>query len=187
MGAYGIFYLRSGEALGGQYQVNDPAVNVVFALVTAGVALWALREVYHRRLRERFGNRRTALYVEALVAGALGAYMGVVLTWTNDLQRPLRSGHRYGDGVRGRLARPGRAAARLPPRERGEIEVRVSRNLAAIAGAAIGVVCGVALANAGGSKLYLSWVVSCLFAGMVGLAFYRGLYVQIIQRTRVRA
>ena len=84
MGAYGIFYLRSGEALGGQYQVNDPAVNVVFALVTAGVALWALREAYHRRWRERLGARN-ALYLEALVAGGLGAYMGVVLTWTNEL------------------------------------------------------------------------------------------------------
>ena len=58
--------------------------------------------------------------------------------------------------------------------------------MAAIAGAAMGVVVGVALAHADGSKLYLSWVVSCLLAGMVGLGFYRGLYVQIIQRTRSR-
>ena len=84
IGAYGIFYLRSGEALGGLYEVNDPAVNVVFALVTAGVAWWALRESYGRRLRERFGPR-SALGIESMVAGGLGAYMGVVLAWPNEL------------------------------------------------------------------------------------------------------
>ena len=36
LGAYGVFYLRSQEALGGLYEVNNPYVNIVFALVTAG-------------------------------------------------------------------------------------------------------------------------------------------------------
>ena len=35
-----------------------------------------------------------------------------------------------------------------------------------------------------GSKLYLSWAVSCLLAGIVGLALYRGLYVYMRQRSR---
>ena len=180
IGAYGIFYLRSGEALGGLYQVNDPAVNVVFALVTAGVAFWALREFYGRRLRERVGAR-TALSVEALAAGGLGAYLGVVLSWPNDLNVLFAPAI----GLAAAIVFAwilGRAAARIAPRA-SLSGVPVA---AAIIGAAIGVVCGVALANAGGSRLYLSWVVSCLLAGMVGLAFYRGLYVQIIRRTNSR-
>ena len=62
IGAYGVFYLRSGEALGGQYEVNAPVVNVVFAVVTAGVAAWALREVVHRRLQRRYGRARRYVY-----------------------------------------------------------------------------------------------------------------------------
>ncbi len=193
MGAYGIFYLRSGEALGGQYQVNDPAVNVVFALVTAGVALWALREAYHRRWRERLGARN-ALYLEALVAGGLGAYMGVVLTWTNELNvlfAPaigLAAAFLVSWSVR-RVALTHLPDPLSPHRPTGEADGRGRFTYLVLAGlpaATVGIVCGLLLANAAGSRLYLSWVVSCLLAGMVGLAFYRGLYVQIIQRTRSR-
>lgn len=186
IGAYGVFYLRSGEALGGQYQANDPSVNIAFSLVTAGVAFWALREVFHRRLRARLGNRN-ALYVEALVAGALGAYMGVVLTWTNDLNILLAPAIGLTLAVVAYVA-----VSRLPFTQRGtEAGLLARRRLAVLmlgglAAATIGVVCGLLLANAGGSRLYLSWVVSCLLAGMVGLAFYRGLYVQIVRRTNSR-
>ncbi|MDE2968422.1 MAG: branched-chain amino acid ABC transporter permease [Chloroflexota bacterium] len=180
IGAYGIFYLRSGEALGGQYQVNDPTVNVVFALVTAGVAFWALRELYGRRLRDRFG-RRSALGLEAFVGGVLGAYMGVVLAWPGDLNVIFAPA--IGLTTLAAVAWLVRAAA-------GKLTMRTDRSGFAVAsvivGAAMGVVVGVALANAGGSRLYLSWVVACLLAGMVGLAFYRGLYVQIIRRTNSR-
>ncbi len=180
IGAYGIFYLRSGEALGGQYQVNDPAVNVVFALVTAGVVLWALREAYHRRLSGRLGDR-TARYAEFLLAGGIGAYMGVVLTWPNELN--VLFAPTIGIATALFVAWLVRTAAtRLPER----IDRLGFPAVGMITGAAMGVVVGVALANAGGSRLYLSWVVSCLLAGMVGLAFYRGLYVRIIQRTRSR-
>ncbi len=180
IGAYGIFYLRSGEALGGQYQVNDPAVNVVFALVTAGVALWVLREAFHRRLRDRLGNRN-ARYAEALIAGGLGAYMGVVLSWPNELNILFAPAMGIATAFAvSWLVRT--AAARLPERIDRSAFVVVS----VMVGAAMGVVVGVTLANAGGSRLYLSWVVSCLLAGLVGLAFYRGLYVQIIKRTNSR-
>ena len=180
IGAYGIFYLRSGEALGGQYHVNDPVVNVVFALVTAGVVCWALREAYHRRLRARFGNR-TAVYAELLVAGGFGAYMGVVLTWPNDLNILFAPAI----GVAAAVASSWilRRASSHRTLQANATAIRIGT---AIVAAAVGVGCGVLLANAGGSRLYLSWVVSCLLAGMMGLALYRGLYVQIIQRTRSR-
>ena len=55
---------------------------------------------------------------------------------------------------------------------------------AAVAGAAIGAYCGLLVAGAPGAKLYLSWAVSCLLAGAVGLALYRGLYVYMRARAR---
>ena len=56
--------------------------------------------------------------------------------------------------------------------------------IAAIVGAALGTFCALLVADAPWSKLYLSWVVSCLLAGIVGLAFYRGLYVYMRERAR---
>ena len=55
IGAYGVFYLRSSEALGGRYEVNEAAVNVGFAVVTAGVVAWVLHTSAYRRFRARFG------------------------------------------------------------------------------------------------------------------------------------
>ena len=40
IGAYGVFYLRSHDTLGGQYEVNEVYVNVLFAATVAGVAVW---------------------------------------------------------------------------------------------------------------------------------------------------
>ncbi len=54
LGAYGVFYLMSGETLGGQYEVNSPYVNVAFATVIAGVVAWVLHLSLHTRLRTRF-------------------------------------------------------------------------------------------------------------------------------------
>ena len=180
IGAYGVFYLRSGEALGGQYEVNEPVVNIVFAIVTAGVAIWALREVFHTRLRSRFGVR-TPVYAELLLAGGGGAYMGVVLTWPNELNVLFSPaiGVAVAAVVYWALRR---SAVRVLPSV-SSIPVSIG---AALVGAIIGAYCGFVLADTGGARLYLSWVVSCLLAGIVGLAFYRGLYVQIIQRTRSR-
>ena len=56
--------------------------------------------------------------------------------------------------------------------------------VAAIAGVALGGLCAFLIANAPGSKLYLSWGVSCLMAGIVGVAFYRGLYVYMREQAR---
>ena len=56
--------------------------------------------------------------------------------------------------------------------------------VAGIVAAALGAWCGLMLAGEPGSKLYLSWAVSCLLAGVAGLALYRGLYVYMRQRSR---
>ena len=56
--------------------------------------------------------------------------------------------------------------------------------VALVGSAALGGYCGLLLADTPGAKLYLSWAVSCLLAGAVGLALYRGLYVYMRQRAR---
>ena len=53
LGAYGVFYLRSQEVLGGQYEVNTPFVNGVFAAVVAGVVGWVFYVTVYSRFRSR--------------------------------------------------------------------------------------------------------------------------------------
>ena len=50
--------------------------------------------------------------------------------------------------------------------------------------AALGAYCAYLIANTPDAKLYLSWGVSCFLAGVVGLAFYRGLYVYMRARSQ---
>ncbi len=178
IGAYGVFYLRSGEALGGLYEVNEPFVNIAFAAVVAGVVAWALREGLYTRLRNRYRTRNLIL-TASLLSVAAGSYAGLVLTRPNEIEvllSPaigvavalgvlwiLRRGHRFAHGSA--LPRPLFA-------------------IAAIAAALAGGYCALLVAGAPGSRLYLSWAVSCLLAGAVGLALYRGLYVYMIARAR---
>ena len=178
IGAYGVFYLRSGEALGGLYEVNEPFVNIAFAAVVAGVVAWALREGLYTRLRARYRTRNLIL-AASLLSAAAGTYTGLVLTRPNEIEVllspaigvtvalaalwTLRRGHRLAHGSA--LPRPLLA-------------------LAAIVAAIAGGYCALLVADAPGSRLYLSWAVSCLLAGAVGLALYRGLYVYMIARAR---
>ena len=46
LGAYGVFYLRSQETLGGLYEVNSLYLNAVFAAVVASVVAWALHTAF---------------------------------------------------------------------------------------------------------------------------------------------
>ena len=91
------FYLRSKEALGGLYEVNNPYVNAMFAAVAAGVVAWALHEAFYSRLRPRFGSRAVIAGEGALAAGA-GVYVGIVLTYTRPDERASEPGRR---GTRG--------------------------------------------------------------------------------------
>ena len=84
IGAYGVFYLRSSEALGGRYEVNETAVNVGFAVVTAGVVAWALHTGTYSRMRARFGPA-LPLAAIGLLAGGAGAYIGFVLSFPAEL------------------------------------------------------------------------------------------------------
>ena len=178
LGAYGVFYLRSQEALGGLYAVNSPYVNVVFAVVTAGVAVWVLHTAFYSRPRSRFSPTFMRAGVGALSAGA-GVYIGLVLTYPTQLHLTLSPAV----GAMTALVAVW-ALQKGYRRIFGNAGIRPFLVVSAIAAAVLGVYCGFLLSGAPGAKLYLSWAVSCLLAGTVGLAFYRGLYVYMRQRAR---
>ena len=177
LGAYAVFYLGSHDVVGGQYQVNELYVNLVLAIVVAGVVAWAL----HAGLGSRFPTMRPGLRRGAgvLVSAGSGVYTGFVLAYPEMLNVMLSP-------VVGLLT----AATllwlfhvvhgRLRP---GARSLSVTVPAAVLAGA-VGGYCGLLVANEPGSSLYLSWGVSCLLAGAGGLALYRGLYVRMRQRAR---
>ncbi len=178
LGAYGVFYLRSSETLGGLYEVNNPIVNGIFALVVVGVVLWALHAAFYYRLRSRFSE--STLRIAGVFLGiCAGAYTGAVLTFPSNLHIILAPTIVIIAAIA--IVVCGRA---LNTRIFGSNLQTVPTIALTIGGIAVGVVLGIWLANSPGSKLYLSWGVSCFLAGSVSLALYRGLYVYMRQRAR---
>ncbi len=186
LGAYGVFYLRSQEVLGGQYEVNTPFVNGVFAAVTAGVVGWVFYVTVYSRFRSRVNPVALRTAGGALAAGA-GIYTGVALTYPVHLHLILSPavGVVVALVVWWALARLiSGGYRRATPLTTNHWPLATGLALAGIGAATLGVYCGFLIAGAPGSKLYLSWAVSCLLAGAVGLALYRGLYVYMRQRAR---
>ncbi len=178
MGAYGVFYLRSREALGGLYHVQNLYMNALFAAVVAGVVAWALHETLYNRLRHRFDP--TALRVAGgLLAAAAGAYAWLVLTLTDSLHLTLSP--LVGAVAALAVGWAVHRAIRVVSSQAGRTPFLA---VSAIVGVVVGSYCGLLIANTPESKLYLSWAVSCLLAGAVGLALYRGLYVYMRERAR---
>ena len=181
LGAYGVFYLRAQEGIG-RYDVNNVYVNIVFAALTAGVVAWALHAGLAARLRMRFNPTALRIIVGLLAAGA-GVYTGLILTYPKNINVLLSPaigvlvalvvGWVLYQGYGGHLAT---GAGRVP--------LLVFAAIIAFVAAALGAYCGLAVANAPESGLYLSWGMSCLLAGVVGLALYRGLYMQMRARAR---
>ena len=139
---------------------------------------WALHESLFNRLRTRFDPRALRV-VGGLLAVAAGTYTGFVLSLTDDIHVMLSP-------LAGSVAALAAGwavyrAIRLVSSEAGRTPFLA---VAAVVGAAIGSYIGLLIANAPESKLYLSWAVSCLLAGAVALALYRGLYVYMRERAR---
>ena len=179
LGAYGVFYLRSHDTLGGRYEMNILALNAAFAAVTAGVAAWALNEWLRPRIEPRFGRAPARIATVALALAA-GAYMGAVLTLPRDI-------HLTTAPAVGVLALAvawmilSRAVSRLSP---GGGARTAGTALAFALALAAGTAAGFLISSAPGAGLYLSWGVSCLLAGIVSLALYRGLYMRMRARAR---
>ena len=84
LGAYGVFYLRSSDALYTRFDVNNIFVNIVFAAVVAGVVAWVLHVSVRPRLRGRI-NSAVLRAGGALLAGGAGVYTGFVLSYPDKL------------------------------------------------------------------------------------------------------
>ena len=181
LGAYGVFYLRSQEELAGRYDVTDPIINAIFAVVVAGVVAWLLHETLLSRLRNRRGRSGPAgsLVVEGALAVAAGGYAWIVLSFPQYLHLTLSpaAGALVAVAV---VWATHRAYRGLFPDAGSTLPLAVG----AIVGVALGAYIGLLLSGAPGAKLYLSWVVSCLLAGAVGLALYRGLYAYMREQAR---
>ena len=174
IGAYGVFYLRSESSSFDLHSSNSLYVNIVFAAIVAGVAAWVLHGGLYPRLRARF-NRAVLLVVGALLASGAGVYMGMLLARPGQLHTLLSP-------VVGLLAAIAAGwllylgYRRLLP----NASLLPFLLLTPVAGV-LGAYCGLG-ASSPGANLYLSWVVSCLLAGSVSLALYRGLYVYMRKR-----
>ena len=177
IGAYGVFYLRSHDTLGGQYEVNEVYVNVLFAAAVAGVVAWALNAGLPSRVREHF--KSVARPAIGLLAAGLGVYTGFVLSYPSELNLLLAPavGALTGVVVLWALHKGFRSIS-----DRGGLWGFLAT--AGTGAAVLGAYCGYLVANAPGSQLYLSWAVSCLMAGTVGLALYRGMYIYMRERAR---
>ena len=178
IGAYGVFYLRSHDTLGGQYEVNEIYVNVLFAAMAAGVAAWAINTGLPTRIRDRF--KSAVRPVIGLLAAGVGTYTGFVLSYPSQLNLLLAPavGALTGVVVLWMLHRGLGLIS-----DRGGVWGFITA-VAVIVAAVLGGYCGYLVANAPGSQLYLSWGVSCVLAGTVGLGLYKGMYVYMRVRAR---
>ena len=178
IGAYGVFYLRSDSALASQYGVNDVFVNLALGAVVAGVVAWALHTTLYRRLGKRYPARGLTVAGAVLSVG-LGAYVAYVLANPDDLHRTL--------GPAVVVAVTGVVFWTLHSSLDRMVAGGVARGIVAVevvVAAAAGALCAALVANTPESRLYLSWGVSCLLAGAIGLALYRGLYIYMLERAR---
>ncbi len=178
LGAYGVFYLRSQESLGARYTYDSPFINGLFAAIVAGVVAWALHAAFYGRLRSRYSPRVLRVGWGA-VSGAVGVYIGVVLSYPTQLHLTLAPAV----GILTALA-VGWLFLRTYRRIFGNTGSIFVLSVTVIAAGVVGSYCGLLVAGAPGAKLYLSWAVSCLLAGAVGLAIYRGLYIFMRQRAK---
>ena len=178
LGAYGVFYLRSHDTLGGRYEVNEPILNILFAVVTAGVVAWSFHASFGSRLRSRL-KPTVVRIVGLLIGAAAGVYMGFVLSFPAQINTVLSPA--VGVVVAVAVVWVLYGTYRSVFSRASAIPVLV---VGAVAGVALGAYCALLVADSPGSGLYLSWAVSCLLAGIVGLALYRGLYVYMRERAR---
>ena len=170
VGAYGVLYLRSQDAAT-FYDPSSTYLNIVFALVAAGVAAWGLHATLYPRLRSPLGQV-APLVVEAAAGIGVGVYTWYILANPDSLHVLLSPAM----GIFAALFlvwAPGRLLGR-----------RAASVVAVPFAAAAGAYLAYVVYTTPDSNLYLSWVVSCLLAGAVGVALYRGLYVYMRQRAR---
>ena len=177
LGAYGVFYLRTQQAGFSQYGIDALYLNILLAVVAAGVAIWAVRVALLPRM-DVPPDSTLRRAVPIAVGIGVCAYIWVVLSFPKLLYLTVSPALGLAAAA---LAfwLAYLAVRRIPPGPR-----RVARIALGLAVAILGAVVGFWFAGSPHLNLYISWLVSCLLAGAVGLAMYRGLYAFMRERSR---
>ena len=131
----------------------------------------------HSRLRARV-NPTVLLVLGGLVSLGIGVYTGLVLASPKQLNVLISPA--IGLMVTVTAAWVLHRSYRRVSLVRNQIPMFAIVAVAAVLGA----FCGFLVAVTPASGLYLSWGVSCLLAGVVSLALYRGLYVRLRERSK---
>ena len=177
LGAYGVFYLRTQQAGFSQYGIDALYLNILLAVVAAGVAIWVVWVALLPRMNvpPHSALRRAV----PLAAGiGVGAYTWVVLSFPKLLYLTVGPALGLAAAVLA-LWLACLAVRRIPSGPR-----RVARIALGLSAAILGAGVGFWFAGSPHLNLYISWLVSCLLAGAVGLAMYRGLYAFMRERSR---
>ncbi len=178
LGAYGVFYLRSSDALYSRYEVANPVINGVLAVVAGCVVAWLLHVGPMARLQPKLPDNAYRALVSLLGIAAAG-YTLAVLSFPEHLRVLLAPAI----GAAAAIV-VGMFLFGLLERLAAGLGSGVRAIAATLAGSGVGAVIGYLLAGAEGADLYLSWLLSCLLAGSVGLALYRGLYIHMRARAK---
>ena len=180
IGAYAVFYLRAGQATDTAYDPANIGLNIALGAIVAGVVAWALHIAFFERLRAHYSVPVVrAAYL--LVAICVGVYTTILLQYPDSLHQAaaplivLVSAAVIWTLLYWVLGRFTRTSA---------VFGRWVGIVSAIIGLVVGITAAIALAQTPESRLYISWLVSCLLAGAVSLALYRGLYAFILIRAR---
>ncbi|MCH8086533.1 MAG: hypothetical protein IIC81_01640, partial [Chloroflexi bacterium] len=181
MGAYSVFYLTAKEVQTvGRGEINNVNLNIAIGLLVVGTLGWVLYTWLYPSLRRRVSSL-SALAVVGLCALGAGAYTGLFLENSEDLNIYLSPVIGVAATAVAALFLYRGIYLRLVDRPKG---FGLIIALAGVGTLALGAFCGLLVARTPGSSLYLSWGVSCLLAGSVGLALYRGLYMYMRRKAR---
>ena len=185
MGAYGVFYPR--------WSILSTFRRIPWRTVRCQqhrrqCYLWSRRHGRRRlvaphgvlRAAARAIQREMLRFSNGVVAVAAGLYTGYVLTYPDNLGQVLAPAIFLTVGISVALTLNWALKKAVGDSARAPIVAAIGGIVGVIAGG----LASLALFDVPESNLYLSWVVSCLLAGCVGLALYRGLYFFMLARAK---
>ena len=180
VGGYSVFYFTSRQVQTiGRGEINNLPLNIIMGVLLAGVVAWALYTWLFPTLRNRL-NRNLSLGLCGALAAAFGVYMGFTLEHPANLHSFLSPAIALMVAV----AVAWVIYQLVPFATRENTIPRSLVLLGAVAAVALGAYCGLLVAGAPGSILYLSWGMGAMLAGAAGLTIYRGIYFYLRRQTR---
>ena len=180
VGGYSVFYFTSRQVQTiGRGEINNLPLNIVMGVLLAGVVGWALFTWLYPRMRGRL-NPAFSLGLCGVMAAATGVYTGFTLENPADL-------HIFLSPAIGLMVAVAVAWVFFRAVVNLGVKTVLLRPLflSGVVGAlALGGYCGILVAGAPGSILYLSWGMGAMLAGAAGLTIYRGIYFYLRRQAR---